>query len=596
MRLSSFERELVLVCVLALCGLSSALWATVPPGEQSALRVQKIHVLCETVFDRLGEKATEAALLAEVRSQLKGRLAPTQNGKLLQEEDSLRMAKEVMRQRASEKFPIPGPEQLQRLAEEAFPLYQRGDRVRILHKKNPFATTITEGILYEAVNGVIKVSNKVIRVRDMLGIDGNEVEALKFDEKATEVRRETFKAELVKKQEAAQLAWLQENQEAVEEEIFQLCGRRNEGNGYTFLDEEWLGEDELFVRVTTQSFARLSLKRKLARERELTLAENSLEAQFQSVDLSNRVAPAGGWITPASELKRRAQVERERQAALAAAREAALKREAEEKARLEEEKAAKLRAEKAAADRKRADLEAQMEEISYASKRMVSPWMIAGVILVIVGVGVGVLIWRRKTTADPDFKKFFEGKGKLQKEFWARVEADPEHFKYVAYMFPNIGEANNALSKLSYILTDRDGNLSCKRKIHFGAYPHQDGAVCFVGGEKLNYALWREASAVLPELPGAQYFKVSTEPEVSLELPDVDALNKEGDLQVKSLGVEDISNEAGEFSRCFKYSTVSKANALTFLEKTDVQEEGIVIHVETPEGMFGKDINGIFEA
>ena len=596
MRLSFFSRELVLVgCLFALFWLPGTLEAVVPPGEQSALRVQKIHEVCETVFDKFSEKATEADLLAEVRSQLKGKLLPSQSGKLLKDEDGLRMTKDVLRQRAAEKFPIPEPEKLQQLAEEAFPLYQRGDRVRIMHKINPVATKITEGVLYEAKNGVIKVGNRVIRVRDMLGIDGNEAEALKFDEKATEHRRELFKAELVATQTEARQTWVQEHQEVVEQEVFQLCGRRNEENGYTCLDEEWLGEDELFVRVAAQAFTRLSLKRKLAKERELALVENSLEAQLQTVNLTNRVAPAGGWITPASELKRRAQVEQERQAALAAAREAALKREAEEKARLEEEKAAKLRAEQEEAARKRAELEAQMAEVSYSSKREVPLWVIAAVVLVIVGGVVGIVIWRRKANAEPDFKKFFEGKGKLQKEFWARVDADPDHFKYVAYLFPNMSEANNALSKLSYILTDRDGNLSCKKKIYFGSYPHQEGAVCFVGGEKLNYALWREASAVLPELPGAQYFKVSTEPDVLLALPDVDALNREGDLQMESLGVEDISNEAGEFSRCFRYSTISKENALTFLEKTDVQEEGVVIHVETPEGVFGKDINGIFE-
>jgi hypothetical protein len=590
MRLSFLGRELVLVfCLL------TALEAAVPPGEQSAQRLQKIHAVCESIFDKFSEKATEADLLVEVRSQLKGKLLPSQSGKLLKDEDGLRMTKDVLRQRAAEKFPIPEPEKLQQLAEEAFPLYQRGDRVRIMHKINPVATKITEGVLYEAKNGVIKVGNRVIRVRDMLGIDGNEAEALKFDEKATEHRRELFKAELVATQTEARQTWVQEHQEVVEQEVFQLCGRRNEENGYTCLDEEWLGEDELFVRVAAQAFTRLSLKRKLAKERELALVENSLEAQLQTVNLTNRVAPAGGWITPASELKRRAQVEQERQAALAAAREAALKREAEEKARLEEEKAAKLRAEQEEAARKRAELEAQMAEVSYSSKREVPLWVIAAVVLVIVGGVVGIVIWRRKANAEPDFKKFFEGKGKLQKEFWARVDADPDHFKYVAYLFPNMSEANNALSKLSYILTDRDGNLSCKKKIYFGAYPHQEGAVCFVGGEKLNYALWREASAVLPELPGAQYFKVSTEPDVLLALPDVDALNREGDLQMESLGVEDISNEAGEFSRCFRYSTISKENALTFLEKTDVQEEGVVIHVETPEGVFGKDINGIFE-
>jgi hypothetical protein len=582
------------VSALFFC-LSILLVAAVPSGDQSAGRIAKIYSVCELAFERLGEQATEAHLLEEARKQLQGKFLPKQQGSLLLDEDALRMTGEVLQQRAVEKYPIPNEEQLQQFAEEAFPLYQRGDRVRVIHKKNPFATTITEGVLYEAKNGVIKVGNRVIRVRDMLGIDGNEVEALKFDDQASERRREIFKAELLEKQTMAQQNWLRANQQAVEAEVFLLCGQRNEMNGFTFLDDEWLAEDELLVRVSTQAFAKLSLLRKLAKEREMHLAENALEAQLQTIELSNRIAPPGEWISPASELKRRQQIERERQAAITAAREAALKREAEEKARVEEEKAAKLRAEEAAAARKRAELEAQLEEINYANKRAIPLWLVAVVILLIVGGGIGVFTWRRKANADPDFKKFFEGKGKLQKEFWARVDADPENFKYVAYMFPNMGEANNALSKLSYILTDRDGNLSCRKKIHFGVYPHQNAAVCFVGGEKLNYALWREASAVLPELPGAQYFKVSTEPDVMLELPDIDALNKEGDLHVKSLGVEDISNESGEFSRCFKYSTDNKESALTFLEKTEVREEGIVIHVETPEGMFGKDINGIFE-
>ncbi|MFA6929919.1 MAG: hypothetical protein WCT05_06305 [Lentisphaeria bacterium] len=595
MRFNFVCRELCYILFFVLLCCSFRVHAlVVPPGEQSALRVQKIHSVCEAVFTRFGEQVAEASLLAEVRAKLKGQLAPPQ-GKALTEEDSQRLVQKTMQQRAAEAYPIPEPAKLQEMAEQAFPLYQRGDRVRILHKKNPFATTITEGILYEADNGVIKVGNKVIRLRDMLGISENAVEALKFDEKATQTRRENFIAALVEKQQAARKAWLLENKQAVEEEVLRLCGRKNEENGYTFLDDEWLSEEDLLVRVSSLSFARLSLLRKMEKEREIILAERSLEAQMQTVELSNRIAPAGTWLSPAAELNRRAKAEKERLAALAAAKEAVLKREAEEKARLAEEKSAKIRAVEAAAAHKRAEMEEQMAEINYSRGKGIPSWVIIVVVLLIVGLGVGFFLWFRKKNEDPDFKKFFEGKGKLQKEFWARVDADPEHFKYVSYLFPNMNEAGSALSKLSYILTDRDGNLSCRKKIHFGVYPHQNGAVCFVGGEKLNYALWREASAILPELPGATYFKVSTEPDVMLDLPDVDALNREGDLQVKSLGVEDLLSESGEYSRCFKYSTVNKANALAFLEKTEVKEEGIVIHVETPEGIFGKDLNGIFE-
>ena len=55
MRLSFFSRELVLVgCLFALFWLPGTLEAVVPPGEQSALRVQKIHEVC-AVFDKFAK-------------------------------------------------------------------------------------------------------------------------------------------------------------------------------------------------------------------------------------------------------------------------------------------------------------------------------------------------------------------------------------------------------------------------------------------------------------------------------------------------------------------------------------------------------------
>ena len=36
--------------------------------------------------------------------------------------------------------------------------------------------------------------------------------------------------------------------------------------------------------------------------------------------------------------------------------------------------------------------------------------------------------------------------------------------------------------------------------------------------------------------------------------------------------------------------------AMLFLENFQVNEEGIVVQVETPDGVFGKDENGIYTA
>ena len=122
------------------------------------------------------------------------------------------------------------------------------------------------------------------------------------------------------------------------------------------------------------------------------------------------------------------------------------------------------------------------------------------VFLVFVIAIVGIMVWHKTQKKDP-FKKYFEGKGQLQKDFWAAAAADPDNFKYVAYMFPDLKEATAALGKLSYFNIGPGGDLKCVRDLRYGAYPHLDGAVCFVGGTKFTYALWKEASIVLPELP-----------------------------------------------------------------------------------------------
>ncbi|MBR3650454.1 MAG: hypothetical protein IKN52_09395, partial [Victivallales bacterium] len=215
------------------------------------------------------------------------------------------------------------------------------------------------------------------------------------------------------------------------------------------------------------------------------------------------------------------------------------------------------------------------------------------VFLVFVIAIVGIMVWHKTQKKDP-FKKYFEGKGQLQKDFWAAAAADPDNFKYVAYMFPDLKEATAALGKLSYFNIGPGGDLKCVRDLRYGAYPHLDGAVCFVGGTKFTYALWKEASIVLPELPNASYFKVSTEPKVLLELPNLEQLSKTENLHIESLGFEDIAGENGEFNRVFKYKTDTLEAARNFLDTIEVKEAGIIIHIETNEGIIGKDENGVF--
>ena len=79
-----------------------------------------------------------------------------------------------------------------------------------------------------------------------------------------------------------------------------------------------------------------------------------------------------------------------------------------------------------------------------------------------------------------------------------------------------------------------------------------------------------------------------------MELPDLAKLSETQDLHITSLGVEDVEGENGEFNRVFKYKTDTIDSAKHFLDTIDIKEAGIIIHIETNEGVIGKDENGIF--
>ena len=98
-----------------------------------------------------------------------------------------------------------------------------------------------------------------------------------------------------------------------------------------------------------------------------------------------------------------------------------------------------------------------------------------------------------------------------------------------------------------------------------------------------------------PELPYANYFKVSSEPQVSMLTPDMDKLKEMG-LHVENLGVEDMRMKNGEINRVYRFRAADKNEAITLLETFDIKEEGVVVRVQTAEGVFGKDVHGVFAA
>ena len=502
-----------------------------------------------------------------------------------------------MKQDATRQFPLYTKEQLAEQAAEKYPLYKIGDRIKVSYMFNPRTAQTVSGIYHGTQGGLVRVGKYRFRLRDMDGIKDNEAEIQKLDPDGTAILRKEFMEELAEKNTKGHEKFLRDHVEEYQKEALNKSSEANEARGFTFDGETWLSPQALLEEMAGKARVTYELELQEMKLREKASQVAAVDAQYDSMELQSRLAPAHTRLNPEKVL------EQQRLAAEKAAAEEA-KRQAElaAKKKAEEEAAAAAAERKAARERAKAAKEAaanQPESASPAPEEELGSnkmlYIAGGVlcILVILGVVCAFIIFKIKKKRDKEvFTKFFQGEGEIQKAFWAQAEANPETFKYVSYMFPSLKDATEALTHLSYVRADASGQLHNSKELEVGVYPHQEGAVCFVGGLNFHYAAWREATAILPELPGAVYFKVSTEPDVALELPDEEKLRL---LHIESQGVEEQENPEGGFIRCYNYTSDTRENALAFLQGFDITEEGIVVHVETPEGTLGKDANGIFE-
>ena len=517
--------------------------------------------------------------------------------KLLNDDDWLYEIDYQLDLLSKENIPLASDEELEKQAAKLYPIYEKGERVVVVYKKNPNVVTSQEGIFMGFRGGFLMIAGRQIRLQDMEGIVGNDTEILKFLSVESKAKRQKFITE--KKEIAAvqRKQWKKENREALSAKLQKEMGQFNEQNGYIFYNGQWYSSQDACIVIMEDSWK--NIQNRMQREN-LAKRKRILTNQQEEVAIlmfSGKVSPLGKRLSPEAELQRREIAHKKNMSELErrkkAANDARLARIAEQQNKLKriEEKAQRERKTRMEAIRNQVVKNPDDFEKGFFTSNVLFSGM-----AVIMITGVFLLIFLRKKEKGNDLSKFFVGKGELQKNFWATANADPDNFHYVAYMFPGLKEANEALAQMSYISIDRGGNLYCSKDIRYGAYLHLHGAVAFIGGKKLNYALWREASAVWPELEGAEYFKVSSEPVVLVEVPDLAAFSKNEGYKVKDLGVEDITGENGEIIRCYNFKTDTKEHAEAFLTKFNISEEGVVVHVVTDEGMMEKNLkNGIYD-
>ena len=561
-----------------------ALPTSIPGSERSKKRIEQLEGAFLKYY-RANPNATSSSAAQTIGKQTAGAWKSyIANSKPYTVDDCLLEARSRIEKAAEKAFPLASDAELEKMAEEKYPLYKVGERVKVLFKTNPQYPSKIEGVFKGERNGYLRVGQSSIRLEDMASVAGNEAEILKFDKVATEKMRKSF----IRNQRFAAADGRKEFVEKNENEILQATLKdftaRNEERGFTCLDEAWLNPTELLEKLSQNAKNIFSQEQEQERLAAGKVHSEIARAQSDTIQLSNSTYPPPLRLNPTEILK--------------AQEEARQKRLAEEAKKKEEEELRRQKAEEA--ERKKREQEAAknaQKQKPVIEEEPPAPiigiggiiGIIVGVILVIGGCVAYIIIKRKRD--EKKFTSFFEGKGAVQKAFWDKANADPENFKYVAYMFPNEEEAKNALLELSYISALPNGALKCSKNIDYGTYPHNGQEVAFIGGTDLHYAPWREATAVMPELPHAQYFKVSTEPVVNFVPPEVDA-NK---FNIKDEGIEDIQTDDGRYFVCYKYSSDSKAQALDFLNRFNVDESGIMVRVITPEGDFMKTEDGLVE-
>ena len=169
------------------------------------------------------------------------------------------------------------------------------------------------------------------------------------------------------------------------------------------------------------------------------------------------------------------------------------------------------------------------------------------------------------------------------------VKKDP----FVMYTFDKAEDARAALVELPCV-HDEDGQLVCTETLIFGHYQRDDGVTeAIVCGDDLTRELWAKAIESFKKHGGKR--KNDLEPEERSASPS--ALSpSEGDAASVEFVTEERKQSALGGTAIYRiYRGPDASSAKAFLDKNPVTQPLHYIIVETPEGNYGRDIEGFYK-
>ena len=165
-------------------------------------------------------------------------------------------------------------------------------------------------------------------------------------------------------------------------------------------------------------------------------------------------------------------------------------------------------------------------------------------------------------------------------------------YPFVAYDFDNEKDAREALLDLPCFHVAEDSKrLICTEVLDFGCYQKASGPYsAFICGKDLTHELWEQAKTSFAKHNGT----ISNDQEPEKHSAPVQAATVARPDKV--VFVKDMSgqNSMGGIFTKKRYSAPDAASAKAFLQQHPVTERFYYIEIDTPEGNFGRDIQGIY--
>lgn len=176
--------------------------------------------------------------------------------------------------------------------------------------------------------------------------------------------------------------------------------------------------------------------------------------------------------------------------------------------------------------------------------------------------------------------------------YWVARMSSPKKDPFVMYTFDNEKDAREALLELPCIHVAEDSRkLICSDVLIFGYYPTEQGKYeALVCGDDLTYELWQQAKESFGKHGGRR--KNDLEPEKhTAPIAKTEAAKPGKVVFVR----EDRQQKAGATMIYRVHKAPDAASAMAFLEKNPVTRQFYYIVVETPEGNYCRDIQGMYK-